>query len=578
VLPPILTAIGGGAGLLVALFGGPLPVAAALVVAAVAAVAAVTIPGGGSGPCAGARDATEALRELAAGRTGAALRFEGEGESDALAAAVRGVAAYLDDQAAAAAALTRGELDHEVRARSADDRLASELGRAAETLGRVVADARTLIEGVQAGNLLPRVDVHEYRGAYAYLLSGMNDVMDAVSGPVDEASSVLERVAHRSLDARMEGEYEGAFARMKASLNTAVSNLDVALSDVAEVSEQVAAAADQIDAGSQALAEGSSEQASSLEDVSGSLQELASMASQNTANSREARSITEAARDATGKGVESMHTLSEAMTRIKTSADDTARIVKTIDEIAFQTNLLALNAAVEAARAGDAGKGFAVVAEEVRNLAMRSAEAAKDTAKRIEESVQSVESGVAITEEVVAHLGEIETGVDRVREVMGEIAAASEHQSSGVERISTAVEQMNAVTQATAASAEESAGSAQELTAQAGRMNRMVDGFTLSRPRRGSSSARTGALSAAPARPAAPPRRERADAPASPVGAGVGASDRAGSSPLAASAYTASGNGNGNGKGNGNGGPEGHGAAPRPEDLIPFDDDLLAEF
>jgi methyl-accepting chemotaxis protein len=174
-----------------------------------------------------------------------------------------------------------------------------------------------------------------------------------------------------------------------------------------------------------------------------------------------------------------MQKLSAAMDAIKKSADATAKIVKTIDEIAFQTNLLALNAAVEAARAGDAGKGFAVVAEEVRNLAMRSAEAAKNTANLIEESVRNADGGVQINEDVSRNLQEIRDQIKKVSDVMAEIAAASEQQSQGVDQITTAVEQMNTVTQQTAANAEESASAAQELSAQAEEMLGMVSHFKL---------------------------------------------------------------------------------------------------
>jgi methyl-accepting chemotaxis protein len=174
-----------------------------------------------------------------------------------------------------------------------------------------------------------------------------------------------------------------------------------------------------------------------------------------------------------------MKRLSEAIDRIKRSSDDTARIIKTIDEIAFQTNLLALNAAVEAARAGDAGRGFAVVAEEVRNLARRSAEAAKTTAGLIEQSVRSSESGVAINQEVHRNLEEISGQINRVAGVMTEIAVASQQQSQGVEEINRAVGEMNRVVQATAASAEESASAAEELASQASVTQGMIQQFQL---------------------------------------------------------------------------------------------------
>lgn len=204
------------------------------------------------------------------------------------------------------------------------------------------------------------------------------------------------------------------------------------------------------------------------------------MSNKNLASAKEARSLTEGARAGADMGVDRMQRLSEAINRIKTSADSTARIVKTIDEIAFQTNLLALNAAVEAASAGDAGKGFAVVAEEVRNLAMRSAEAAKNTAALIEESVKNAEGGVNLNKEVLCSLHEINSQVRKVSEVMAEITAASDQQVQGVAQIVTAIDQINEVTQTTAANAEESASTAEELSSQAAEMQTLVSNFHLS--------------------------------------------------------------------------------------------------
>jgi len=174
------------------------------------------------------------------------------------------------------------------------------------------------------------------------------------------------------------------------------------------------------------------------------------------------------------KGTESMQRMSQAIARIKQSSDQTGKIIKTIDEIAFQTNLLALNAAVEAARAGEAGKGFAVVAEEVRNLAQRSAEAARTTADMIEGSVKNADNGVAISKEVAESLGEIAEGSRKVNDLVGEIAAASNEQSQGIDQISTAVTQMDQITQSNAANAEESASASEELSAQAEELSRMV--------------------------------------------------------------------------------------------------------
>jgi methyl-accepting chemotaxis protein len=204
-----------------------------------------------------------------------------------------------------------------------------------------------------------------------------------------------------------------------------------------------------------------------------------------------------------------MNRLSESIKRIKASSDSTARIVKSIDEIAFQTNLLALNAAVEAARAGEAGKGFAVVAEEVRNLARRSAEAARSTAGLIEEGVKNADAGVLLNQEVIENLDEIRSQVGQVSGMMAEIAEASRQQRQEVQQVNNSLQQMNELTQQVAANAEESASAAEELSGQANEMQGMIDLFRL-----GDVAAAAGRLPAAPRRQAAPASAPRQKAPA----------------------------------------------------------------
>ena len=342
----------------------------------------------------------------------------------------------------------------------------------------------------------------------------------------------LTSLADGDLTDRIEGQFAEKTQPLRDAFNLAAEKLDEALAHVAVASEQVASASDQISSGSHALAEGASEQASSLEEVSSSLQELSSMSRQNSASAREARSLTERARESAAAGQARMTQLSQAIQKIQASADATAKIVKTIDEIAFQTNLLALNAAVEAARAGDAGKGFAVVAEEVRSLAQRSAEAAKNTAALIEESVANAGGGAQLNAQVGEQLAEIVARVEKVGEVVAEIAAASEQQNQGVTEINGAVEQMNGVTQQVAANSEESASAAEELASQAERMKELVGQFRLTAAQ---AHAAAPAALPAPARPArkaparAAPARTRTAAPGSarrPATNGTGAAKR----------------------------------------------------
>ncbi|MDA3835910.1 MAG: methyl-accepting chemotaxis protein [Spirochaetales bacterium] len=253
-----------------------------------------------------------------------------------------------------------------------------------------------------------------------------------------------------------------------------VKPIKAIIAALTEGSHQVSAASSQVSTSSQSLAEGATEQAAGLEETSSSLEEMSTMTRQSSDNAQQANLLAEEARKAAGCGTESMSRMSTAIHDIQKSSDETAKIIKVIDEIAFQTNLLALNAAVEAARAGEAGKGFAVVAEEVRNLARRSAEAAKDTSQLIEKSVRNSKSGVEISEEVASVLSEIVHSVNRTTELVGEIAASTTEQSQGIEQINIAVNQMDQVTQSNAANAEESASAAEELRNQAAQMNDVV--------------------------------------------------------------------------------------------------------
>ncbi|MDR3378680.1 MAG: methyl-accepting chemotaxis protein, partial [Verrucomicrobiae bacterium] len=246
---------------------------------------------------------------------------------------------------------------------------------------------------------------------------------------------------------------------------------------------QVASAAGQVSSASQSLAQGSGEQAASLEETSSSLEEMASMTKRNAENAEKVNELAKQARQSADKGVTDMKDMSQAMQAIKISSDDVAKIIRTIDEIAFQTNILALNAAVEAARAGEAGMGFAVVAEEVRNLAQRSAQAAKETTAKIEGAIGKTGQGVELSEKVAKTLNEIVSKVHQVDELASEVSNASREQTQGITQINTAVGEMDKVTQSTAASAEESASAAEELNAQAdvmrdvvGELVRLVDG------------------------------------------------------------------------------------------------------
>jgi hypothetical protein len=254
--------------------------------------------------------------------------------------------------------------------------------------------------------------------------------------------------------------------------------VDRIITELSHGAGQVAAASGQLSSASQSLAEGASEQAAGLEETSSSLEEISSMTRQNATHAFEANQLVGEAGKAAENCSTTMGKMIVAVSEIQRSVEETDRIIKVIDEIAFQTNLLALNAAVEAARAGEAGKGFAVVAEEVRNLAIRSAEAARSTSEMIELSVTTSRSGTALSGEVEAALKDIISTVERTTALIGEIASASEEQAEGVRQVNEAVSQMDGITQQNAANAEESASATEELRSQAGQMEQIVSKLT----------------------------------------------------------------------------------------------------
>ncbi len=254
--------------------------------------------------------------------------------------------------------------------------------------------------------------------------------------------------------------------------------LQIIVEGVTNASNQVQSAAEQIASSSQSLAESTSEQAAGLEETASSLEEMANMNRQNAENAEQANQLVKETTTLAEQGGEAMGRMSSAIGAIKTSSDQTAKIIKTIDEIAFQTNLLALNAAVEAARAGDAGRGFAVVAEEVRNLAQRSAAAAKDTNELIESSQEKAELGVKVSGEVENVLSKIQSAILKINDLVTNVATASKEQSNGIDQVNSTVVQMDSATQGNAANAEETSSTSEELSAQAQELNAMVAELT----------------------------------------------------------------------------------------------------
>jgi methyl-accepting chemotaxis protein len=431
------------------------------------------------------RQMTNAASRIAEGRIDEPIEHRSDDEIGMLADSFREMMHYISDVAMAVDGLAAGKLTVELDPRSDEDLLSRNVNRATNTLRGLVSETGALIEAARRGDLSRRGNAQAFSGVYGELVVGTNEMLDVIVAPINEAAAVLARVAVRDLSVRIEGAYHGDYAKLKDSVNNAIDNLESALIQVVLGAQQVASASSQISTSSHELAHASGEHAEALRTVFGELEEVSEKTHQNASRAATARELADEARRSAVEGVDSMQRLSGAIQTMKTSSDATARIVKTIDDIAFQTNMLALNAAVEAARAGDAGKGFAVVAEEVRSLAMRSAEAARNTAALIDEAVRNADNGVVINAEVLSKLGEINTRICKVGEVMSEMAVASGEQSRAVAGIHTSVDHANSVTGQVASAADQSASAAEELNNQAERMQALVSAFRLRAEARG---------------------------------------------------------------------------------------------
>jgi methyl-accepting chemotaxis protein len=266
---------------------------------------------------------------------------------------------------------------------------------------------------------------------------------------------------------------------VRGALLKSCTDLNELMSQIHAGADQMASGASQVTDNSQSLSQGATEQASSLEEISSSMSQLGDQTKTNAENASQANQLATVSQTAAEKGNSQMQTMIEAMDEINQSSQNISKINKVIDEIAFQTNLLALNAAVEAARAGKHGRGFAVVAEEVRSLAARSAQAAKETAALIEGSAEKTATGSEIANQTAESLIEIVESINQVSSLVTEIASASNEQAHGISQITTGLGQIDQVAQQTTANAEESAAAAEELSSQANQLRAMLSRFTL---------------------------------------------------------------------------------------------------
>ena len=379
--------------------------------------------------------------------------------------------------------LERGNTACEITVDSKDE--TGELKQAMSQMIRAIKsmydDCVYLSQEAIAGKLRSRADVSKHQNDFAKLVDYINKTLDAIINPINEAMKVMDKIAHKDLTARITGDYKGDLYEFKQNINLAGQTLEDSIIQVEAAAEQILSASNEISSGSQTLAEATSQQASSLEEISSSLEEINSLTSNNADNAKSGLKLADQAVASVDSGNVAMEKMNKAMDSILKSSQETGKIIKTIDDIAFQTNLLALNAAVEAAHAGEAGKGFAVVAEEVKNLALRSAEAAKNTDTLIDEAGRNSQVGSNIVEQVTKSFQEMKEQFAKVKSIVNEISASSDEQAHGVNQISTGVHEMNKGTQQNAANAEESAAAAEQLNSQASELKSMVNTFTVSR-------------------------------------------------------------------------------------------------
>ncbi|MBW9172618.1 MCP four helix bundle domain-containing protein [Clostridium estertheticum] len=349
------------------------------------------------------------------------------------------------------------------------------------TLDAVIApvkEAAAVLTEMSNGNLKVYVK-GDYKGDHADIKNALNDTIDSLSSYVTEISEVLDQMSNSNLELSINNEYKGDFAQIKDALNLIIQSFNDIFTEINNAADQVSAGSNQVSDGSQALSQGTTEQASSIEELTASITQVAAQTKQNAVSASQANELALNAKEGAILGNSHMKEMLKSMEDINASSSNISKIIKVIDDIAFQTNMLALNAAVEAARAGQHGKGFAVVAEEVRNLAARSTNAAKETADLIEGSIKKVEYGTKIANNTADSLNEIVKGVSNAATLVGEIAAASNEQATAIYQINKGIEQVSDVVQTNSATAEQSAAASEELSSQAIMLKNMVGEFNL---------------------------------------------------------------------------------------------------
>ncbi|MBU2515639.1 Cache 3/Cache 2 fusion domain-containing protein [bacterium] len=346
-------------------------------------------------------------------------------------------------------------------------------------ISRPIVEAVEMIKKIALGDYSVRLEVNS-GDEIQQLAEATNNLSSDLQLAFSEVNNVMGSVAEGDLTCQVEANLKGELAMLKDRVNQSIEILNETIHQAKTANNQVNTGAKELSSSAQTLAEGTSKQAASLEEINSTLNEVDAQSKANNENATQARQLSEETTSIVERGDNQMNSMLTAMKEIEVTAGNISKIIKVIDEIAFQTNLLALNAAVEAARAGKYGKGFAVVAEEVRNLAARSAEAAKNTTTLIENSVKGVKNGVENADKTAKILSDIKASMTKLNDFVGEISVASKEQMIGIEEINKGLDQVNTVVQQNSSISEETASASDELSAQAGQMAEQMSKFRTS--------------------------------------------------------------------------------------------------
>jgi methyl-accepting chemotaxis protein len=362
-------------------------------------------------------------------------------------------------------------------------------GESGERLGTVVEwqdrtaevavenEVASIVSAARQGDLQQRIAETDKNGFFLQIAKGVNEMIDVVAESMNDIATIMAGMSQGDLTHTINRDYSGRFGEVKDSVNLTIEKLNNTITQIRDTSDFIRTSSEEISAGNNNLSQRAEQQASALEETASSMEELTSTVKNNAENAVQANQLSVNARNLAEKGGSVVHEAVEAMDAITRASHKIAEIISVIDEIAFQTNLLALNASVEAARAGDQGRGFAVVASEVRNLAQRSAAAAKEIKDLIHDSENKVMTGSKLVNDSGATLKEIVDAVKKVTDIISEIAAASREQAAGIEEVNRAVTQMDEITQQNAALAEQASASSESSLQKATEMANLVQFF-----------------------------------------------------------------------------------------------------